>query len=73
MMIAISSQKQSLADEKLLFSVREVARVLGVCERTVWTMIKENGLPIVRLRGSVRIPKERLLQWIDQHTSALKP
>jgi excisionase family DNA binding protein len=50
----------------LTLRVREAARLLGVCERTVQTWIRKHGLPCIRLGRSVRIPLDGLRAWVEE-------
>ena len=50
----------------LLLAYSEVARLLGVSERTVWSMVNQGDLPAVRLATSgVRIDRRDLDQFIE--------
>jgi len=50
----------------LLLAYSEVARLLGVSERTVWSMVNQGDLPAVRLSKSVvRIDRRDLDQFIE--------
>lgn len=50
----------------LLLAYSEVARLLGVSERTVWSMVNQGDLPAVRLAKSVvRIHRHDLDQFIE--------
>ena len=42
----------------LAVSVRDAARLLGVCERTVWSVAKRGLLPYCRVGGRVVFPRE---------------
>ena len=41
-------------------SVRELAQYLGVSRRTAYTLVLERAVPVVRIRGQYRIPKDAL-------------
>ena len=58
--------------DKLALKQTEVAELLGVSPDTVKRMIRDGELPVVRLRGSVRIPRRGLEQWVDEHTEATR-
>lgn len=46
----------------------EVAEVLGIGRSRAYEMIREGQLPIVRLGRSVRVPADRLREWIEANT-----
>lgn len=58
------------AGDPLLLSIREAARLLGVCERTIWTLTKERQLPHVRIGRRVLFSRKALHDWITQQEAA---
>jgi excisionase family DNA binding protein len=54
--------------DRLALSVVEVARCLGVSERTVRSMLPE--LPHLRMRGRVVVPVDPLRQWLRDQAEA---
>jgi excisionase family DNA binding protein len=53
--------------EKLL-STREVAELLGVNEKMVYTLINEKGLPATRITGKWLFPRNLVEQWVESKT-----
>ncbi len=51
----------------LLLRVQEAAKLLGVGRTTVFALVSDQKLPVVRIGRSVRIPREALEQWIQEH------
>ena len=49
-----------------LLTYREAGKLLGVTERTVWTLVDRGELPSVRFRRSVRIDPADLRAFIDR-------
>jgi len=43
----------------------EAAKMIGVCERTIRTMTKEQQIPFVRVRGRVLFPIAELKAWLE--------
>jgi excisionase family DNA binding protein len=65
------SRRPSLADhpgpqaEPAYLSVRQVADLLQVAEKTIYGWVKaEPTMPALKLGGTVRFPRERLLAWL---------
>ena len=58
--------------DRLALRQTEVAELLGVSRDTVKRMVRDGELPVVRLRGSVRIPRKALERWIDEHVEAVE-
>ncbi|HMN96930.1 MAG TPA: helix-turn-helix domain-containing protein [Phycisphaerales bacterium] len=58
--------RDSVADLSPLLTYREAAKVLGVTERTVWTLVAGGVLPAVRFGRSVRIDPADLRAFIER-------
>jgi excisionase family DNA binding protein len=54
--------KQAIAP--LLISGREAAKLLSVCEKTLWTLTKAGEIPAVHIGRAVRYSMEDLRTWI---------
>jgi excisionase family DNA binding protein len=52
--------------EQLLLRPVEAAEVLGLGRAKVYQLIRDGGLPSVRIGKSVRVPAERLRQWVER-------
>ncbi len=50
----------------LLVSHREAARMLSVCERTLFALTKSGDIPAVRIGRAVRYSVDDLRAWIKQ-------
>lgn len=55
-----------------LLSVPEAAARLGVSRRTAYLLVRDEGLPVVTLRGRMRVPAIALERWLaDRADEAL--
>ena len=61
-----ATSNQPPAGVNPLLTYRQAAKVLGVTERTVWTLVHDGGLPVVRFGRSVRIDPSDLREFIDR-------
>ncbi len=52
-----------------LETVAETADQLGVSERTVWRLIADGDLPVVRFGGIVRVRPEDRVAFIQKYLS----
>ena len=50
----------------LVLTVDETARVLRVCKKTVYQLIRDGGLECVVVRGSYRIATAELKRFIER-------
>jgi excisionase family DNA binding protein len=55
-----------LSVEPLTVSVKEAAKMLGVCERTVRTLTKSGVLPVIRIASRVLYSREDLIAFVWQ-------
>jgi nitrogen PTS system EIIA component len=54
-------------------TVRDVARLLGVAEKTVWRWVEEGELPHYRLRGEVQFNPVELQEWAQARGRPVRP
>ncbi len=50
-----------------LLTVADVARLLQMCRVTVYTYIRTQGLPTIKIHGALRVEPAALEAWIKQH------
>ena len=62
-----------VATERLLVTVEEAARRLGIGKTLAWELVWQGVLPSVRLGRCVRIPLAALEDWIAQQTQIGEP
>ena len=54
-------------------TVSEAAKVLGVSPTTAYRLVAARQIPVVELRGRVRVPRAALQEWLQaQKKEALK-
>lgn len=52
-------------EEKMSYSVREVADILEVTRQTVYKLIKAKEFPAIQFDKTYRIPKWDFDKWLD--------
>ena len=56
-------------DELPLFPNSElVAKVLGVSPSSGYELMHEPDFPVLRVGSRMVVPKERFIQWVEEHT-----
>ena len=56
-------------DELPLFLNSElVAKVLGVSPSSAYKLMHEPGFPALRVGSRMVVPKEKFIQWVEEHT-----
>lgn len=58
--------------EKLVYSVAEVAEVLGISRPQVYTLIHRSDFPSFRIGGRVLVSIEGLHRWVASQASGAK-
>lgn len=54
--------------ERLLLTVEEAARRLGIGRSLAWRLVRSGELPSVRLGRLVRVPQRALLTWLERQS-----
>ena len=54
--------------EPAYFSIRELARYLGVSRRTAYNLVTEGAVPSIRVGGQHRIPRVELERQLEKQT-----
>lgn len=55
-----------------LLTLREVADLLKVAEKTVYTMVQGNELPGFKVRGQWRFKQSDLDRWIEERKAVVR-
>lgn len=58
--------RSRLQIEPLLLTPRDAARLLSVCERTLYELTRSGEIPVIRRGRLVRYSIEDLRAWIDR-------
>ena len=53
--------------EKNFLSTREVAELLDVNEKMIYTLVSDKGLPATKVTGKWLFPKALVEQWLESH------
>ncbi|MCX5653725.1 MAG: helix-turn-helix domain-containing protein [Planctomycetota bacterium] len=49
----------------LLMSIRDCAKALALCEKSVWQLTRDGRLPVIRIGRAVRYSREDILAFIE--------
>lgn len=58
-------QSQSMMRTHQLLKARDAAKLLGISERTLWTITKQGKLPCAKIEKSVRYRSEDLMRYVE--------
>jgi excisionase family DNA binding protein len=66
--MASATRGQIETGERIYLTAAELAHLLQVDDKTVYRWAQtEPSMPVLRIRGVVRFPRERVLQWLADH------
>ena len=54
----------------LMLSVPEVASVLGISRAGAYELVRSDGFPALKIGSRIVVPKDKLIAWVDEKTSA---
>lgn len=55
------------ARQPLLLTVRDVEAELQLGRTRTYELVRSGALPVLRVGRSIRVPREALLRWIEDH------
>ena len=55
-------------DLPLFLNAAMVARVLGVSPASSYELMHEKDFPTLRVGSRMVVPKEKFIEWVEQHT-----
>ena len=62
-------EQKTIQNEAELLRVSEAAIILAVSRTKVYEMAERGEIPIVRIGTPVRVPRRRLVEWIEAQTT----
>lgn len=63
------SDVMSFSDLAVSLTAKDVARVLGISERTAWGVVHSDGFPKIKLGRRVIIPKQDFINWMNKQVA----
>ncbi len=58
----------SYDDLPLFLNAELVSKVLGVSPSSGYELMHEDGFPTLRIGSRMVVPKEKFIQWVEEHT-----
>ena len=66
----MGSKKQAPLAEKLAYTVAEAGSLIGVCQRTVYSLIESGELKSVKFRKTRRVTPEAIREMLPEFIKA---
>ena len=63
------SEYKSYDELPLFLNAAMVAKVLGVSPSSGYELMHEEDFPALKIGKRIVVPKERFIQWVEQHTN----
>jgi excisionase family DNA binding protein len=67
-----NSNYKSFDELPLMLSVPELAAVLGISRAGAYELVKEPEFPSLMIGSRIIIPRDKLIKWIDEKSSAVE-
>ena len=55
-------------DLPLFLNAEAVANTLGVAPSSAYELMHESDFPVLKVGNRMVVPKEKFIQWVEQHT-----
>jgi excisionase family DNA binding protein len=55
-----------LADRETLLTVRELAGILSISQKTIYSYVARNMIPYIKIHSSVRFRAKHIASWLSQ-------
>ena len=62
------STYHSYDDLPLFLNAAMVAQVLGIAPSSAYELMHEKNFPTLRIGSHMVVPKEKFIEWVEQHT-----
>lgn len=66
-----SSHYKNYDNLPLFLNANLVAQVLGASISTAYAVMHAPGFPVLRLGNCMVVPKEKYIQWMEEHTGGV--
>ena len=63
-----TSEYKSYDELPLFLNAETVAKVLGVSPSSGYELMHETDFPVLRVGNRMVVPKEKFMEWVEQHT-----
>ncbi|WP_298023106.1 AlpA family transcriptional regulator [uncultured Dysosmobacter sp.] len=63
------SEYNSYDNLPLFLNAELVAKVLGVSPSSGYELMHEPGFPVLKIGRRMVVPKEKFIQWVEEHTA----
>jgi len=69
-LLAISANREAALSDDVVLTIKEVAALLKIGEKTAYTMAQTGELPCFKVRGQWRFRRDDIFAWIEEQKRA---
>ena len=62
------SEYKSYDDLPLFLNAAMVSKVLGIAPSSAYELMHETNFPVLKIGNRLVAPKEKFVEWVEQHT-----
>ena len=62
------SEYKSYDELPLFLNAAMVAKVLGIAPSSSYELMHETDFPVLKIGNRLIVPKEKFVEWVEQHT-----
>ncbi len=62
-------QYEAIEELPLFLNAELMAKVLGVSPSSGYELMHEPGFPVLKVGSRMVVPKEKFVQWVEEHTT----
>ena len=62
------SQYKDYSELPLFLNAELVTKALGVSPSSSYELMHEPGFPVLKVGSRMVVPKEKFIQWVEEHT-----
>jgi excisionase family DNA binding protein len=55
-----------------IYEVKDIMRIMHISRNTAYKLLRQEGIPQMRVGGHYKIPAERFHQWLDSQFAHLQ-
>lgn len=66
------SNYKSYDELPLFLNAKTVAKVLGVSPSSGYELMHKSGFPVLKVGSRMMVPKEKFIQWVEEHTGGVR-
>lgn len=59
---------QNFEDLPLMLNATDLEHALGISRSSAYELMRKDGFPALWIEGRVVVPRDKFIEWVEQHT-----